>query len=196
MTIITEGNNYLSPLLSVHLPLATGLGSGRVWLQTRGGLISQPRLRLLISVSPKWGCSPASKGLESTFLLPPSSLPQRSHLWEDPGASPVWALLTLSSAGKQVVWKAGRPGAENTPVTSQLSAWGDSGYHHTNDFANFIPFIPIKGSAEKGTGSTVWCLLFSYTFGKILVKIQPSVRPNGLQVLTPTSLYHTHNSLL
>lgn len=196
MTIITEGNNHLSPSLTVHLSLATGLGSGRVWLQTMENLISQPRLRLLISVSPKWGCSPASKGLELAFLLPSSSLLQRSHLWEDPGACPVWALFTLFSAGKQVIWKSGRPRAENTPVISQLSAWGDSGYHHTNDFANFILFIPIKGSAVRGTGSTVWCLLFSYYFGKILVKIQPSVRPNGLQVLTPASLYHTHHPLL
>ena len=99
-------------------------------------------------MSSKFDCSSASEGLESAdnayfFRALPLSPPQRPHLRENPEASCVGASLPLSSAGREQGSERHGGCEQRTPLlTSQLPAWGDSGYHQANDFANLIPFIP------------------------------------------------------
>lgn len=147
--------------------LDSNLGISDFIAQTQAPNLSAPKWGSLVSKEERTGVS-FVLFLSLPLPAPPS---QRSHYRGGPGACQVGASFTLSQqeSNSDLSGRLGGPEQRTPLVTSQLPAWGDSGYHPSNDFANFIPFISIKGSAEKWAGNAGWCLiLIPFLFWPIL----------------------------
>ena len=138
----------LLPFVECSLALATATVSGRSWIQTKEDLIWKPTLGSRsqcplneAALLPPKDWSPLTKLI--CLSLPPS-VPQ-----EEPGPALFEHHLRCLCRKATVIWMVWRPGTQNTLVTPQLPAWGDSGYHHANDLVILFHSSPSKALLRR-----------------------------------------------